>query len=214
MRQGDPISHFLFLVVVECFSRLMSLASEKGFFKAAEIDRDKVLVSHLQFVDDTILMGEGGVEDVKALKRILVLFEMLSGLKINFSKCNIYGVNMDSGHLSAMADILGCSVGSFPFTYLGIKMGFRHKRAAEWTHLVQKVRRKLLSWENKQISMGGRITLLNAVLSFIPIYYFSFYLIPKKTLNELIKIQRDFLWGGGPNSKKVAWIEWKRICMP
>jgi hypothetical protein len=46
------------------------------------------------------------------------------------------------------------------------------------------------------LSIGGRVTLINSVLSSLPLYYFSFFKAPSCVLKELVTVQRNFLWGG------------------
>ncbi|KAL8527230.1 hypothetical protein ACS0TY_005201 [Phlomoides rotata] len=118
------------------------------------------------------------------MKRILRNLELLSGLKVNFDKCSLFGVNVDDSRLWEMADILGCGVGSLPFSYLGMN----HHKVSEWKGIVQKIRNRVKGWEENKVSLCGRIILLNAVLSSLPTYYLSFYLIPKET--------REIFYGG------------------
>ncbi|XP_071712515.1 uncharacterized mitochondrial protein AtMg01250-like [Rutidosis leptorrhynchoides] len=56
--QGDPISPYLFIIVAEGLSALIKSAIDTSLFKGIEVGKDKVLVSHLQYADDTILFGE------------------------------------------------------------------------------------------------------------------------------------------------------------
>lgn len=79
------------------------------------------------------------------MKRILRNFELLFGLKVNFSKSCLMGLNIERSNLISMANILGCEVVSFPFTYLGVRVGGFHKRSSEWLFLMQKMRKKLMS---------------------------------------------------------------------
>lgn len=65
LRQGDPLSPFLFLIAAEGLYILMRKTTSIGLFKAAEIGREKVVVSHLQFVDDTILLGSASMENAR-----------------------------------------------------------------------------------------------------------------------------------------------------
>lgn len=62
--------------------------------------------------------------------------------------------------------------------------------------------------------MGGRITLINSVLASLPLYYFSFFKAPKKVIKEMVRTQRNFLWGGSEDVQKMAWLRWSRICLP
>ncbi|MCI05237.1 ribonuclease H protein, partial [Trifolium medium] len=76
------------------------------------------------------------------------------------------------------------------------------------------IRRRLGSWGNKYVSLGGRIVLINAVLNAIPIFYLSFMKMPVKVRREVVKIQRKFLWGGLSNRIKTCWVKWEDICRP
>ncbi|MCI29939.1 RNA-directed DNA polymerase (Reverse transcriptase), partial [Trifolium medium] len=80
-------------------------------------------VSHLQFADDTLLLGVKSWANVRALRGVLVLFEAVSGLKVNFHKSMLVGVNVAESWLSEAAAVLGCSVGNVPFMYLGLPIG-------------------------------------------------------------------------------------------
>lgn len=64
------------------------------------------------------------------------------------------------------------------------------------------------------MSLGGRITSINSVLSSLPLYYFSFYKAPRKTINTLVGIQRKFLWSGSDEAKKINWVCWDRVSLP
>ncbi|KAL6516895.1 hypothetical protein OROHE_018183 [Orobanche hederae] len=212
LRQGDPLSPFLFLLAAEGLSILMRRATESGLFTEAKIGRNLVSVSHLQFADDTVLMGEAKSDNTRIMKRILRNLELISGLKVNFEKSGLFGVNIAEETLSDMAAILGCEVGKLPIPYLGIKVGVNQRKGETWSSVIQKIRSRLKRWDDKNISFGGRITLLNSVLSSIPTFYLSFYKIPAKTLSEIVRLQRNFLWGGREGPNKLSWVKWGIIC--
>ncbi|WJX93090.1 hypothetical protein P8452_74658 [Trifolium repens] len=96
LKQGDPLAPFLFLIVAEGFSGVMRKAVEVGSFKGLFVGGDPVHVSHLQYADDTICIGEASVENLWSLKAILRGFEMASGLKVNFWKSGLCGVNVST----------------------------------------------------------------------------------------------------------------------
>lgn len=73
--------------------------------------------------------------------------------------------------------------------------------------LIDSLNRRLGSWKNKFLSLGGRIVLLNSVLNSIPIYYLSFMQMPAN-----VRIQRKFLWGGASEGHKIAWVKWSVVC--
>ena len=95
LRQGDPLSPFLFLLAAKGFHVFMELLSVNNLFLGYHMGRSKpVIVSHLQFVDDTLILGEKSWANVRGMCFVLLLFESLFGLKVNFSKSHLVGVNV------------------------------------------------------------------------------------------------------------------------
>lgn len=92
LRQGDPLSPFLFLIVAKGLSLLVSKAVEIKLLEAVEIGKEKVRVSHLQYADDTRFLCPGKLEYISVIKAILRNFELLSGLSVNFDK-SVFGAS-------------------------------------------------------------------------------------------------------------------------
>ena len=103
---------------------------------------------------------------------------------------------------------------TFPFVYLGIPIGANPMRDHMWEPIINKCERALAKWKQRHLSFGGRVTLIQSVLTSIPIYFLSFFRIPKKVLDKLVRVQRRFLWGGGLDNNKIAWIKWETVCLP
>jgi hypothetical protein len=159
-----------------------------------------------------LCIGEASVENLWTLKAILRGFEMASGLKINFWKSCLLGVNVSEEFLEMGCSFLNCKRGVVPFKYLGLPVGANPKRIATWEPLLDQIRRRLNSWENKFISFGGRIVLINSVLNAIPIFHLFFLKLPNKVWKKIVKIQREFLWGGVKGGKKICWVKWGTVC--
>lgn len=71
---------------------------------------------------------------------------------------------------------------------------------------------KLNIWGHKYISFGGRIVLLNSVLNSIPIFYLSLLKMPVHVGKRIVRIEREFLWGGVGGGNKISWVKWKTVC--
>lgn len=128
LRQGDPLATFLFNVVAEGLNGLMRKAMEKKLFEGFLFGRNEV-ESILQYADDTIFFGKASRENVKAIKAILWSFELVSGLKINFSKSSFGVVGMLERWKEDAAMFLNCSLLAIPFLYLGIPIGTNPRRS-------------------------------------------------------------------------------------
>ncbi|XP_058754109.1 uncharacterized protein LOC131627286 [Vicia villosa] len=87
LRQGDPLSSFLFVLAMEGLTSLVRKSVELGDFKPFKFGEGEV-VDILQFTDDTILLREPSIDNLWCLKVVLRGFELVSGLRINFMKSN------------------------------------------------------------------------------------------------------------------------------
>jgi hypothetical protein len=138
----------------------------------------------------------------------------VSGLKINFVKSILIGLNVKTRFLEASASFLSCLSEVVPFKFLGIHVGANPRRQATWKPVVDAMTKRLNSWTSRLISYGGRITLINSVLASLPLYFFSFFKAPCCVIKQLIKIQRNVLWGGGLGDRRLCCVKWDQICLP
>jgi hypothetical protein len=153
LKQGDPLAPFLFLLVAEGLGGLMKKAVELNKFTGFQIGNSGLSVSHLQYADDTLCIGEASISNLWCLKAILRGFEMVSGLKINFWKSSLIGVNVSPEFLRVASAFLNCRVSSLPFKYLGLPVGASPRRVTTWEPLLESLRRRLGSWRNKFVSL-------------------------------------------------------------
>jgi hypothetical protein len=96
---------------------------------------------------------------------------MTSGLKVNFWKSGLIGINVSPTFMTMACTFVNCRQGDVPFKYLGLPIGANPKSEATWKPLLDNIRKRLFSWRNKHISFGGTIVLINAVLNAMPIFF-------------------------------------------
>jgi hypothetical protein len=154
---------------------------DQGMFAAYEVGaHDDVPISHLQFADDTLLMKVKSWANIIILKSVLMLFEYVSGLKVNFHKSMLYGVNISDSWLHEAASVLHCKHGRLPFLYLGLPIYGDPRKIVFWYPLVDRIKRRLSGWKSCNLSIGGRLILLKFVMSFVPIYFLFFIKVPRQ----------------------------------
>lgn len=135
-------------------------------------------------------------------------------MKVNFHKSSLIGVNVSREFMEAACGFLHCRESAVPFKYLGLTVGANPKKVVMWEPMLDQLRGRLNSWGNKYVSLGGRIVLLNSTLNVIPIFYLSFLKMPMKVAKMVIRIQKEFLWGGVGGDRKTCWVNWRKVCQP
>ncbi|KAJ9675260.1 hypothetical protein PVL29_024282 [Vitis rotundifolia] len=142
LRQGDPLSPYLFVLGMEVLSALIRRAADGGFILGCRLrgrGRMEMNVSHLLFADDTIIFCEARKEHLTSLCWILAWFEATSGPRINLAKSELISVG-EVEEIEEMAVELGCRVGSLPTVYLGLPLGAHHKAISMWDGVEERMR--------------------------------------------------------------------------
>ncbi|GJW95236.1 reverse transcriptase domain, reverse transcriptase zinc-binding domain protein [Tanacetum coccineum] len=86
VRQGDPLSPFLFILAAEGLNAIVNQVVTNGIFRGVKVRINNVTVSHLQYADDTIFFGEWNKENARSFMCILKCFEEVSRLRVNYNK--------------------------------------------------------------------------------------------------------------------------------
>ncbi|GAU10875.1 hypothetical protein TSUD_424580, partial [Trifolium subterraneum] len=117
-----------------------------------------------------------------------------SGLKVNFSKSMLVGVNISETWLHAAATALRCKVGKIPFIYLGLSIGGDPRRLSFWEPVLNRIQNRLSGWRSRFLSFGGRLILLKSVLTSLPVYALSFFKAPSGKWCWRLLVDRGGLW--------------------
>ncbi|WMV54052.1 hypothetical protein MTR67_047437 [Solanum verrucosum] len=160
------------------------------------------------YADDTIILCDPVEKQISYIRVILVLFEAVSGLQVNWGKSSLFPVN-EVPQIKEMAGTLGCSVGKLPTTSLGMPLGNNHKALEIWDSILEKTEKKLSGRKAQYISLGGRLILINFVLDSLPTYVMSLFPIPGKVMENLDKLRRKFLWQGNKDGKGYSLVNWE-----
>lgn len=98
--------------------------------------------------------------------------DALCGLQVKFSKSYCFDINLEDSFFEFEDKFLNMKVISHPFKYLGFLVGVPQKKEAIWEPLVCLNTKRLTTWKNIFVSLGGRVMLLNLILSVIHVFLF------------------------------------------
>nr|GFA42977.1 RNA-directed DNA polymerase, eukaryota, reverse transcriptase zinc-binding domain protein [Tanacetum cinerariifolium] len=189
----------------------LSYAVQSGLIRGVKFCNFDFSLSHLFYADDVVISLEWSSFYMDNIIRILQVFHLASGIKINIHKSNVYGIGVSTDEVSHMTNNTGCASGSFSFVYLGLPIGANMCLTSNWKILIDRFLAKLSNWKENLLSIGGRLTLIKSVLGSLGIYYLSIFKVPECTLKSLESIRASFFWGGYQNLRKLAWIKWPNI---
>jgi hypothetical protein len=159
VRQGDPLSPLLFNFMAEALSLILSSAAGAGHIQGVVSHLIPGGVTHLQYADDTLILLQYNEQQIANLKFLLMCFEDMFGLKINYHKSEVIVMGQPEAIQHRVADMLNCRLGAFPFTYLGLPIGDRKLTTEQWLFLVRKMGIKIETWLGRLLSSGGRLIL-------------------------------------------------------
>jgi hypothetical protein len=143
------------------------------------------------------------------LKALLRSFSDLTGLKVNYSKSQIFPINVSQDRMGILCNTLGCKIGSFPFTYLGLPMGTTKPLVENYTPLMDRIKRRLTACASL-LSYSGRLEMVNLVLTLTATYAMCSLKLPKGVIDNIDKARKQCLWRGTDMTKKggnlAAWL--------
>ncbi|GJU19992.1 RNA-directed DNA polymerase, eukaryota [Tanacetum coccineum] len=209
LKQGDPLSPFLFILIMETLHLSFMRINNSGLYKGISINGSLTL-SHLFYADDVVFVGEWKDSNIHTLLNVLKCFFLASGLKINIQKSKLMGLGVSSSVVESAANLIGCSILQMPFNFLGVKVGCNMSRIGAWDDVISKVSSRLSKWKLQTLSIGGRLTLLKSVLTSIPLYHMSIFKVPMGVLKKLESIRRNFFNGHDGISRKSSWFSWNK----
>jgi mannosylglycoprotein endo-beta-mannosidase len=215
VRQGDPLSPLLYVAGGDLLQSMVNKACVRGDF-SLPLPIPGADFPIVQYADGTLIILEACERQLLVLKKLLHDFSRATGLRVNYSKSNIMPVNVSNERMVVLAQTFGCSIGTLPFTYLGPPVGTTRPTMHDLTPLMSQIERRLNA-SARFLGLGGRLQLVNSVLSSLSTYYMCSLKLHKTFIKFCDRARRHCLWAKKSEDGVVSChslAAWSMVCKP
>ncbi|XP_021994704.1 uncharacterized protein LOC110891319 [Helianthus annuus] len=194
LRQGDPLSPYLFTLVMEILTCILQRATrlDNSFKFHNKCEKQRII--NLCFADDLFLFARWDINSVQCIMNSLSNFTNMSGLVPSIQKSTGFFCNVPDHVKNHILSFLPFVEGTLPVKYLGVPLISSGLVYKDCSVLVERLDQRISNWKNKLLSFTGRLQLINSVLSSMHIYWSSVFILPVRITLELVARMRNFLW--------------------
>lgn len=215
LRQGDPLSPYLFLLCVEGLSNAMDRAQVTGSLHGCRVSPTAPEVTHLLFADDSFLFFRASSEEASRVKNILVRYEEISGKAVNFQKSGVlFSANVRRDKQEELGNILGVHNDITTINYLGLPAMVGRSKKRMFGFINNRVHKRIQDWRAKPISRASKEVLLKTVAQAIPSFCMSCFVLPKSLCQEINRMFNHYWWVSNmTESRGIKWHSWDNMSM-
>ncbi|XP_019181686.1 PREDICTED: uncharacterized protein LOC109176751 [Ipomoea nil] len=163
-----------------------------------------------------IICAEGlaNIQEASEIKNCLLLYESLSGQKVNYHKSSIcYSRNTGQNDRDVVAQILGVTQAPNFGKYLGLPSFVGRNKKAAFAYIEDKIKQRIGSWNKRLLTQAGTEILLKSVAQAMPTFSMSVFLLPISICTAIERIMNRYWWGSGTD-RGIHWKAWDKLCVP
>jgi hypothetical protein len=212
IRQGDPLSPYLFIICAEALSSMLNHAAGLGRISGVPICRGGTRINHLLFADDSLLFGKANLEEWRHIKEILDVYERASRQKVNMEKTSIFfSKNTTEEKRVSILQETWLHPSQHYESYLGLPALVGRSRISTFNYIKSRIWNRMNGWKENFLSHAGKEILIKVVLQAILTYTMSVFRLPTTLCREINMLMSKFWWGHMDNYDRKAWMSWKGL---
>jgi hypothetical protein len=209
LRQGDPLSPYLFLICAEGFSALLNGAEVVGELEGIQICNEAPRFNHLLFAADSLVLIKANKESAKSLQKVLQLYEICSGQTVNYAKSSVmFSANTREPQKQQVLQELNIRSEARTEKYLGLPVYVGRSRTQTFAYIKDKVWKRIQGWKEKMLSKAGKDILIKAIAQAIPTFAMSCFDLTKTLCDQMSSMICRYWWAQQDNENKIHWISW------
>lgn len=213
LRQGDPLSPYLFVLVMEMLSLNLNKGSLEPSFKFHW--RTKVCnITHLFFADDILIFGHADIQTISIIHSCIQSFSLYSGLLPNIQKSHCFFANTNPDSIQGILSILRFQQGTLPTKFLGVPLVSSKLSYNDFIPLIHRITKHATSWTSQFLAYSDRLQLIKSILFSIQSFCCNHFMLPKAVIRSIQSIMCRFLWKGSTLANHGAKVSWSAITLP
>ncbi|BAB09269.1 unnamed protein product [Arabidopsis thaliana] len=213
LRQGDPISPYLFIIVMKVLSNLLSQATYEGKFRLHPLC-DSPRLTHLLFADALLIFSDEAKHSLTSISEVMKHFKELSGLDVNQAKLELFFGSYSDIQVVVLSDLQGTKLGIFPTRYLGLPLNQARICYTTLQPFIEKITNKLHAWTVGFLSFAGNIKLISSVIYGMVNFWRAVFNLSKRLYAKVDSLCATFLWKNKITNAVGAIIAWQDVCKP
>lgn len=195
IRQGDPISPFLFILLTEALISQIQGAEQEGRITGLKIARGSPPISHLLFADDSLYLCRAEIPQCAELMKIINTYGCSSGQRLNVDKSSIlFGNKVPTDTKAAIKQTLGITKEGGMGVYLGLPEKICGSKKQAFAFIQQRLQNRINYLSAKLLSKGGKEVLIKSVAQALRTYVMSCFLLPQEIIRKLTSAISRFWW--------------------
>jgi hypothetical protein len=210
LRQGDPLSPFLFMFVADGLSALLRNEVQNNMITPVKICQNAPGISHLLFADDSLLFFKASPGEAERVKQVIEEYASSTGQLINPTKCSIFfGDSCPNDIREAVKEVLHVQHEALDAKYLGLPTPHGRMNKEKFESLRSSLAKSLLEWGDNHLTQAAKEVFIKSIAQALPIYIMGVFKLPFGLCDELTRMIRNYWWGEENGKRKTHWMAWE-----